>query len=90
MLTTLSLLYTTTPLIAGALKEARYLAICGKDKLSHWIVSGKVVVMQTTSYLQKSTEAIFMDFTDIIDRCLPTLWYIEHVFRTTESGFKLI
>ena len=51
------------------IKKARYSLICGKDKQSYWIVSGKVVVMQTTSYHQ-NTEVIFMKFENVIDKML--------------------
>ena len=40
--------------VVMTLKEAWYLSICGKVKQSYWIVSGTVVVMQTTSYLQNN------------------------------------
>ena len=65
-------------------KEAQYSLICGKDKQSYWIVSGKVL------HISKTTEATFIEFGHIIDKMfMDILVYIEHVSVTTKSVFKI-
>ena len=53
----------------------------------YWIMSGKAVVMKTTSYLP-ITEASFMKFEHIINKMFTDiLVYIGHVSWTAESVY---